>query len=118
MENLISTTYFVIGMKTGDCAIILQNKLTAIESVVSVKIDSAQSHVIITSTEIFEIETLQEALDNTGYYISVLKPNNLVATPYHSAVDSVKQRHNASGDLEGGQDSILSSGPVTDYDEN
>ncbi|WP_255068319.1 hypothetical protein [Lacihabitans sp. LS3-19] len=40
-----------------------------------------------------------------------------MASPYHSAVDSVKQRHNASGDLDGGGYGFLNSGPVTDYTE-
>lgn len=118
MENLISTTYFVIGMKTGDCATILQNKLTDMDGVESVKVDLAKSHIQIISKELFDVETLQHALVNTGYYISEIKPNNIVATPYKSAVNSVKQRHNASGDLDGGGDGFLSSGPVTDYKED
>jgi copper chaperone CopZ len=118
MENLTSITYFVIGLKTGDPATILQNKLTEIEGVKSVKIDSPKSHVQITSNEVFEIETLQHALANTGYYISEIKPNNILARPYKSAVNSVKQRHNASGDLDGGGDGFLGTGPVTDYEED
>lgn len=115
MENLISTTYSVIGMKKGESATILQKTLTDIEGVISVKIDSAKSQVLITSKEIFDIVTLQNATVNTDYYILEHKPNNISASPYHSAVDSVKQRHNASGDVDGGDDGFLNSGPVTDY---
>ncbi|MCP9768379.1 cation transporter [Lacihabitans sp. LS3-19] len=67
MENLISTTYFVIGMKSGESAAVLQNKLADIEGVISVKIDSAKSHVQITSKEIFDIAILENAIVNTGY---------------------------------------------------
>jgi copper chaperone CopZ len=115
MENLISNTYFVVGLKKGDSAKSLQKTLTDIEGVISVKIDSAKSHVQITSKETFDMETLQKATVNTDYYITEIKPNNILATPYSSAVDSVKQKHNASGDVDGGDDGFLNSGPTTDY---
>ncbi len=115
MENLISTTYSVVGMKEGDSATFFQKTLTDIEGVISVKIDSAKSQVEITSQEVLDIEMLQKATVNTDYYILELKPYYKTASPYNSAVDNVKQRHNASGDVDGGDDGYLNSGPVTDY---
>jgi copper chaperone CopZ len=115
MENLISNTYSVVGMKTGDGATNFQNVLTEMEGVISVQIDSAKSQVQITSKEVLDIEMLQKATVNTDYYILELKPYYKTASPYRSAVDSVKQRHNASKDVDGGDDGFLNSGPVTDY---
>lgn len=115
MEKLISTTYSVVGMKTGDCATDLQNILTDIDDIVSVKIDSAKSQVQITSKEIIDIEMLQRATVKTDFYITELKPHYNTASPYRSAVDRVKQKHHASIDVEGEGDGLLKSGPKTDY---
>ena len=102
MENLISTTYDVIGMKEGDSATILQKILTDIEGVISVKIDTEKKQLQITSKEIFDIELLQKATVNTDYYISEPLPNDSLDLLHNNTEDSIKHKHNALRDLDGG----------------
>jgi copper chaperone CopZ len=117
MENSISTNYNIVGMTCGGCATVVKNKLSDIEGVLSVKIDLAKNEATITSNEEIEMGTLEQALLDTDYYITEITPNVKVVPSYHSAVDSARQKHNAAGDVEGDNDGMVITGPVTDYDE-
>jgi hypothetical protein len=117
MENLILTTYNIVGLKSGRYATIAKNKLSDIEGVISVNIDSAKKEVHITSIEGIKIDKLEQVLLKTDYYITEQKVNNRVVPPYRSAVNSARQKHNASKDVEGSSRGSTHSGPVTDYDE-
>ena len=73
MENSITHTYHVSGMSCGGCAATVKNKLSNAEGVTSVKIDLAKKEAEITSAKEIETDTLQSALNNSGYTISELR---------------------------------------------
>ena len=73
MENAITHTYHVSGMSCGGCAATVKNKLSNAEGVTSVKIDLAKKEAEITSAKEIETDTLQSALNNSGYTISELR---------------------------------------------
>ena len=73
MENSITHTYHVSGMSCGGCAATVKNKLLNAEGVTSVKIDLAKKEAEITSAEEMKTDTLQSALNNSGYTISELR---------------------------------------------
>ena len=73
MKNSITHTYHVSGMNCGGCAATVKNKLSNAEGVTSVKIDLAKKEAEITSAEEIKTDTLQSALNNSGYTISELR---------------------------------------------
>lgn len=116
MKNLISTTYHIVGMNSGDCTATVENKLDAVAGVISVKINPAKKEAKITSNEDIQMDALEQALVGTKYYIAKQTINNWVASPSLRRVASrAKQKHNASRDIEGSNDGLTNSGPVTDY---
>lgn len=55
------------------CATTVEHELAAIPDVVSVKVDLEKKQAEITSSHLFEINKLQQALDNTNYTIAELR---------------------------------------------
>ena len=72
MENSIKHTYHIGGMSCGGCAATVRNKLSNAVGVTSVKIDLAKKEAEITSAKEIKTDTLQSALNNTGYTITEL----------------------------------------------
>jgi copper chaperone CopZ len=73
MKNLIKDTYHIGGMTCGGCATTVKNKLSATTGVTSVQVDLANKQAEITSSEVINTNTLQDALKNTHYTISELR---------------------------------------------
>ena len=132
MENSNSHTYHIGGMSCGGCATTVKNKLSAIEGVNSVRVDLAKKEAEITSSEEIKTETLQKALNNTGYTIAELNGHQANATqkdhekkqqPGHWADGSVVHspeiptRSHVSGDIGGSGIGSINTGPVTSYEE-
>lgn len=135
MENPISHIYHISGMSCGGCATTVKNKLSATTGVTSVKIDLAKKEAEITSSAAITTETLQKALNNTGYSIAELnepqaskldatqKDNEKKQQPGHWADGSVvhspeiHKRSHTSGDIDGSGIGSINTGPVTSYEE-
>ncbi|MDI1235171.1 MAG: heavy metal-associated domain-containing protein [bacterium] len=73
MDNSIKHTYHISGMSCGGCATTVKNKLSATPGVLSVQVDLTKKEAEITSAEEIKTDTLQSALNNTGYTISELR---------------------------------------------
>lgn len=73
MENSTKHTYHIGGMSCGGCVSTVKNRLSSAPGVISVQIDLAKKEAEITSSEVMEADTLQDALKNTHYTISELK---------------------------------------------
>jgi copper chaperone CopZ len=106
-------------MNSGDRTTKVENILDAVAGVISVKIDSSKSEAQITSKGDIEMDTFEQALADTDYYITKKTANNWVAAPsFRNVANNARQRHNASRDVEGSNSSSASTGPVTDYDKD
>lgn len=64
--------YHVSGMHCGGCANTVEQKLTALPGVDSVKVDLGKKQVEIISTSAFKLSDLQSTLENTSYNIAEL----------------------------------------------
>jgi copper chaperone CopZ len=73
MKNSIKDTYHIGGMSCGGCATIVEYKLSASTGVTSAQVDLANKQAEITSSEVINTNTLQDALKNTHYTISELR---------------------------------------------
>lgn len=117
MDNLISTTYNIVGVDLEHHATTVRNLLDATAGVVEVDIDLEKKEARISSTVELEIATLEEALADTDYYITVKTDNNWVAPPsFRKVAEQTRQKHNSSRNIEGVSDGAAKTGPVTDYD--
>ena len=72
MKNSITHTYHVSGMNCGGCAATVKKLLSNVKGVTTIKIDLAKKETEITSAEEIKTDTLQSALNNSGYTISEL----------------------------------------------
>jgi len=72
MDKLITHSYHVSGMSCGGCATTVKNKLSAANGVKSVTVDLAKKQVEIGSLLELNVDTLQDALSETGYTITEL----------------------------------------------
>jgi len=73
MENSLKHTYHIDGMTCGGCVNTVKNKLATTTGVTSVQVDLAKKEAEITSSQVIKVNTLQEALSDTGYTISELR---------------------------------------------
>ncbi len=133
MENSISNPYHIKGMGCGACVTTVEKIFSAISGVTSLNIDLARKQAQITSDTEIKTATFQKALGNTAYSMEEHKeanntsetdenhktpsnkPQNWVAPPFRSAVDSVRRRHYASVDAERGRDSFIDIRTETGY---
>jgi copper chaperone CopZ len=70
MENSIRHIYHIEGMSCGGCAKTVQNKLSVASGVISVQVNLAKKEAEIISSQVINVDKLQESLSNTGYTIS------------------------------------------------
>jgi copper chaperone len=73
MENSIEHTYHIGGLHCGVCASTVQNLLAAVPGITSVKVDLEKKQAEITSSELNNIDTLQNALSTTHFTIEELR---------------------------------------------
>lgn len=119
MENLISTTYNIVGMSSGASTTKAENILDAVAGVISVKIDAAAGEVHITSNKIIKMDSLEHALVDTDYYITRQTKNSWVAAPSFRKVANRIREGNVSKNIGGSSSGgSASTGPVTDYDRD
>lgn len=69
-------TYGIGGMHCGGCAKTVEQKLTALPEVKSVKVDLVKKRANIVSDTAIKLSDLQNALDNTSYNITELNDNS------------------------------------------
>lgn len=117
MNNLIEATFNIVGMDLEHHATMVKNLLDATAGVVDVDIDLEKKEARLTSTVEVEIAKLEEALEDTDYYITPKTDNNWVAAPsFRKVAEQTRQKHNSSRNIEGSSDGSVNTGPVTDYD--
>lgn len=73
METSIIHTYHVGGLHCGSCASTVQNLLAAVPGITSVKVNLEKKQAEISSSELNNIDTLQNALSTTHYTIEELR---------------------------------------------
>ena len=73
METSIIHTYHVAGLHCGSCASTVQNLLAAVPGITSVKVNLEKKQAEISSSELNNIDTLQNALSTTHYTIEELR---------------------------------------------
>lgn len=120
MENLISNTYDIVGLTSEDSIQEVENRLDAAAGVIGVKVDFEKKEAEITSYEEIDITTLEQALLDTEWYITVQTDNNWVAAPsFRKVANNVRQKHNAAKNIEGeSQSGMADTGPRVDYDRD
>ncbi len=121
MNNLLSNTYDIVGLTSEDSIQEVENRLDAATGVVGVKVNFEKKEAEITSYEEIDITTLEEALLNTEWYITVQTDNNWVPAPsFRKVASNVRQKHNVSKNIEGESQGSLAAntGPRIDYDRD
>ena len=73
MKNSIIYTYHVGGLHCGVCVSTDQNLLAAVPGITSVNVDLEKKQAEISSSELNNIDTLQNALSTTHYTIEELR---------------------------------------------
>ncbi len=119
MENLLSNTYDIVGLNSQDSIQEVENRLDAAAGVVDVIVNFEKKEAEITSYEEIDITTLEQALLNTDWYITVQTDNNWVPAPsFRKVAANVRQRHNAAKNIEGeSRAGAADTGPRVDYDK-
>lgn len=120
MENLLSNTYDIVGLKSRDSIEEVENRLDAAAGVVGVTVDFDKKEAVITSYEEIDITTLEEALLNTEWYITVQTDNNWVPAPsFRKVANNVRQKHNSAKNIEGeSRGGAADTSPRVDYDKS
>ena len=73
MEKIMIHTYHIGGMGCGVCVSTVKHKLSTVPGVTSVKVDLGKKQAEITSSQVIKTDTLQDALNYTGYTIAELR---------------------------------------------
>jgi copper chaperone CopZ len=72
MENSIKHTYHIAGMSCSGCAVTVQDLLTKVTGVTSVKVELQEKQAVITSEQPISIKDLELALRGSHYSIADL----------------------------------------------
>lgn len=70
MSDALTTEYLVSGMTCSHCENAVKQEVSALESVVDVRVDVATGRVTVTSATPLDDARVREAIDEAGYELA------------------------------------------------